>query len=222
MLGYDETHDLAMLKVQADDLTPIRLAEALPPLSTQIATIGRSPDPASITMTRGIVSAVGRLNGAALQIDAETNYANSGGAVIDITGACVGIVAHVRPDAMWGQNSGIGFATASAVVRRDMEALAAGKAVEKPKRGFMGITMSPGNIEVAGVVVGSVQEDGPADEAGIKTGDIITHVDGKPVGDAADLANMVSAMKPGTTVRLTVKRGQQTTTIELTLGENPY
>lgn len=231
LLGYDETEDLAVLKVEAKGLTPVKLTANQPLLSTQIATVGRSPDPASITMTRGIVSAVGWAVGTrmgmgdrpsgGLQIDAETNYANAGAPVIDIHGNCLGIVTQVRPDTIWGQNSGIGFATAAEIVRRDLPSLMAGKIVEKPKRGFLGIVMSQGRLDVNGVIVDRVQDDGPADQAGIQAKDVITHINGRAVADQADVANLVLVRKPGETVQLTVQRGKETLKIDVTLGEHP-
>ena len=222
LIGYDESQDLAMLKVQASGLTPVRFPQTAPELSTEVITVGRSPDPAQFTMTRGIISAVGRLNGSTLQIDAATNYANSGGPVVDADGVCVGLVAHVNPEVIWGQNSGIGFAVAGPTIDKDLPALMAGRNVEKVKRGFLGVTMGQGRTDQPGVSLGQVQSAGPADRAGLKDADVITELDGQPVSDAADLQNLIAARKPGQTVHFTVRRGDKTLSIDVVLGERPY
>jgi S1-C subfamily serine protease len=224
LIGYDDSQDLAMLKlkVQAAGLTPVRFPQTAPELSTEVITVGRSPEPTRFTMTRGIISAVGRLNGSTLQIDAATNYANSGGPVVDADGHCVGLVAHVNPDVIWGQNSGIGFAVAGPTIGRDLSALMAGRNVERVKRGFMGVSMAQGRVDVVGVPLGQVQAGGPADRAGLKNGDVITEMDGRPVADTAELQNQIAACKPGQTIHLTVRRGDKTLSIDVVLDERPY
>jgi serine protease Do len=161
-----------------------------------------------------------------VQIDAPVNYGSAGGAVIDIEGKCVAVVAHVRPDSPWSQNSGVAIAISSRSIRQIMARLEAGETITRPKRGYIGIRMRPGDPETLGVVVEQVQPDMPGDKAGIKKGDIITAVNGKEVADPADLARIVGGMKPGTKIELTILRptGKDKTeqvTIELTLGVHP-
>lgn len=225
LISYDEAHDLAMLKVDPKELglKPIELAQEQLDLTQQIATVGRSPDPATFTMSRGIVSAIGRrADHSAFQMDAEVNYANAGAPVIDSAGRCVGLVTNVRPDAIWGQNSGIGFATSAQAIRGDLVAMREGRTVDKPKRGYMGVQMSNALVEGDGVLIERVQDPGPAHSAGLLDKDVITRVDDKPVNSSADISNLVGGRKPGETVRLTIRRGDKTLTIDVTLGEHPY
>lgn len=228
LLAHDEFKDLAMLKFDPADLgegvelTPAVISPLPLHLGSPVAAMGRSPRPADFTLTTGIVSAIGRMDGAAVQIDAAANYGNAGGPVIDTDGRVVGLVTHVRPDAMWSQNSGVGFAITSDSVRKVQADLKAGKSIAKPKHGYIGIQMSSGNEEIRGVVIERVMEGTPAAEAGLAPKDIITEVAGKPVADAADLSQLIMSYQPGDEVTLTVKRGDQSRKVTVTLDEHPY
>ncbi|MCG3179885.1 MAG: hypothetical protein BIFFINMI_02235 [Phycisphaerae bacterium] len=228
LLGYDEHHDLAMIKI---DPAALKSPAALVPITfspdplvvgSPVAAIGRSPEPAQFTLTSGIVSATGRLRNTAVQVDAALDYGNAGGPLIDEAGHCVGVVSFVRPDAVWSQNSGVGFAITAKSVRTVMARLKKGAVVEKPKSGFLGIQMSAGDVDTRGVVVEQVLPDSPAAEAGLKPRDLITEIDGQAVSDPADLGEIILARKPGTEVTLTVKRGDKTDKVKVTLAEHPY
>ncbi len=228
VLAHDEYKDLAMLKFNPADLadgvelmpavfSPLRMHLGYP-----LATVGRSPNPESHTITTGIVSALGRLDGIAAQIDAAVNYGNAGGPIIDTEGRVIGLVTHVRPDAMWSQNSGVGFAITADSIRDVLRDLENGKSIAKPKRGYIGIQMSSGNVEIRGVVIERVVPGTPADEVGLREKDIITEVDGVGVADAADLNRVVGNRRPGEKVVLTVRRGTQTDKVTVELDEHPY
>lgn len=227
-LGRDEQKDLALLKFDpaklkaGTELRPLRLAEAELKTGTPIAVVALGPGRSGHTLVRGIVSASGRLDGAGVQIDAPVNYGSAGGAVLDLRGRCVAVVSHVRTNSMWSQNSGVGLAIDAGSIRGALGDLKAGRTLAKPKRGYLGIRMSAGSLETTGVVVEQVQDDTPAEEAGLKPKDIITAVGDEKVADPADLARIIGGAGPGTEVRLTVTRGDKTVTVGVTLDEHPY
>ena len=220
-LGWDVRRDLAMLKVDARDLPAAKLVEVDMPLGMPLAAVGRSPDPASATITIGIVSAVGRFDSTAVQIDARTNYGNAGGPVIDRAGRCIGLVTHVRHDSMWSQNSGVGFATVARSINQVLPRLRAGEVIAKPKKGFLGVRAGSAGLDAGGVRIQAVVPDSGAKRAGLRVGDVITHVDGQAVGESRDLTRLILRRKPNDVVTLTIRRGKTTKTIKATLGVHP-
>ena len=191
-------------------------------VGTRVATVGRSPDPTALTLTRGVVSAAGRIGETAVQIDAKTNYGNAGGPIVNIDGLVVGLVTHIKPDATWSQNSGVGFATTAEAIQKVLADLRAGKNIAKPKRGYLGIRMSSGSEAVKGVKIESVQPKSAAADAELKKNDVITHVNGKAVAEASDLAKIILKMKPGEKIVLTILRGKEVLKKDVVLGEHPF
>ncbi len=228
LLGRDEHKDLALLRFdpaalgEGTKLRPLELNSRTLPVGTPIAAVGLSPGASDHTLTCGIVSATDRLDGAALQINAPVNYGSAGGAVLDVEGHCLAIVSHVRTNSVWSQNSGVGLAVSSRAIRKVMVRLKNGETITKPKRGYLGIRMSQGHLDVSGVVVAQVQPNTPADQSGLRSGDIIAAVDGRAVEDPADLARVISGERPGSRVKLTVRRKDETKTIEVELAEHPF
>jgi serine protease Do len=182
------------------------------------------------TVTRGIVSALNRPNpdptnrrkpGQFIQTDAAINPGNSGGPLVDARGEVVGINTFLVSDN--GSFSGMGFAIPTQIVKPTIDALIAhGKVVH----GYMGIgitDVTPENSKFfdlsksAGALVSQVEPDSPAAKAGLKTGDVITGLDGKPVNDAGELQVEVGQRQPGTTIKLDVMRDGKNTTIPVTL-----
>ena len=170
----------------------------------------------SHTVTMGIISAVGRANvGIAeyedfIQTDAAINPGNSGGPLINVGGELVGI--NTAMFSVTGGYQGIGFAIPSNMVSSVMQSLIKeGKVV----RGWFGVTVQPGTEELArqlwlkdieGVLVSDVVEDGPAEKAGIKRGDIIIKYSGKKADTPIALRNMVATTLPGKKVTVVVVR----------------
>jgi len=220
-LGTDELRDLALLKVEATGLPFVSFAAEAPPIGTRVAVLGRSPEP-TLTVTRGIVGASGRMDGTAVQIDASVNPGNAGGPLIDAAGRCLGLVAHADPGAMWGVNSGVAFATTGLSLAEVLDDLRAGAHLARPPRGFLGVRMSSGEFDKPGVGVAQVIPDTGAARAGLRRGDRILTIDGQPVNDMFDLAGIIASARPGQTVRLEVLRDGKELTIEATLGAHPY
>jgi S1-C subfamily serine protease len=219
-----------------DDLALLRLetVEAeIPPLPREVPwaessavragrfvfVAGRSPDPLRVTLTRGIVSAVARNGGRVLQTDAEMNYGNVGGPIIDLDGNVVGLagfVGHTRFE--WGINSGIGFGVRADTIQRILPRLRGGADV---RQAFIGV--GPGDLPPAekGFRVGDVREGSAAAGAGLAVGDVIVEIDGDTVASFEDLRRLIYVRDAGDTVRLKARRGDDVMDLEVTLGTRP-
>ena len=132
VLGVDESKDLAIVKIDPKGLklTPIEWSDERADVGKFVMALGRSPDPARGTATRGIVSAVDRIDQMynaiweqSIQFDAKANYGNSGGPLVDLHGRMIGLVSQVRLESPWGQNSGISFATPVWKIKEVLEKL---------------------------------------------------------------------------------------------------
>jgi serine protease Do len=180
----------------------------------------------------GIISAVGR-GGMGIvdyenfiQTDAAINMGNSGGALVDIEGRLLGINSAIFTRS--GGNQGIGFAIPSNLAREVMQSLRdKGRVV----RGYIGTSVQTLTPEIAvamklkeqqtGALVGEVEPNAPAAKAGIKTGDVITAVNGKKVNDPRELRLMIGSMAPGTKAQMEIIREGQTKTFDVELAEMP-
>jgi serine protease Do len=183
------------------------------------------------TVTAGIISAKGRSSvGLAdyedfIQTDASINPGNSGGALADLDGRIVGINTAIT--SLSGGSIGIGFAIPINMARKVMDELVAkGQVV----RGYMGVTLQPIDETMAqalklkgtdGALVGDVVPDGPADKAGIKRGDVVVAVNGKPVRDNTQVRNLVAEGDPGKPISLELLRNGARLEKTVTLGERP-
>jgi len=180
------------------------------------------------TVTSGIVSAKGRHIGAGpyddfIQTDASINPGNSGGPLINLRGEVVGINTAIFSGT--GGNIGIGFAIPTNLVKELLPQL---KDTGKVARGFVGVTIqkvtpdladSLGLKKTGGALVADVTKDGPADRAGIKTGDVIVEFDRKEIKDSADLPLQVARTAPGKTVPVKVLRNSKEISLSLAVGE---
>jgi len=239
VVGTDAAFDLAVLRLDgAEDLTPATFADSDEVQVGDVAVAIGAPLGLSNTVTDGIISATGRAVATgstqddatvldAIQTDAAINPGNSGGALVNGAGEVVGIntaIATVASGAPGSQsqsgNIGVGFAipgnTAQRVAKEIMENGSA-------TRAFLGVraqTASDGqNSEVgAGAEIVSVEPDSAAAEAGLQAGDVVTAVGDRPVTTSTELTAAVRSQAPGEEVTLTVRRGDQTRTVELTLG----
>jgi len=231
VIGTDQKTDLAVIKIDADNLPVIRLGDSdkLKPGETVLA-IG-NPFGLSQTVTMGIVSAVGRANvGIAdyedfIQTDAAINPGNSGGALVNVRGELVGINTAIFSTS--GGYQGIGFAIPSKMAKAVLESLIAkGKVV----RGWMGVSIQPLTGELikqfnlsdeAGVLVGDVVEDSPAEKAGIQRGDVIISFSGSEVKDVRQLRNMVAESVPGREAAVKFIRDGKVKTVGVKIAELP-
>jgi serine protease Do len=231
VIGRDPQTDVAVIKVQAKDLPAITFAPSRNvEVGDRVLAIG-NPFGIGETVTTGIVSATGRRAGIGLkyedfiQTDAAINPGNSGGALVDVEGRLVGINTAILSHS--GGFQGVGLAVPSDIVSNVAETLASkGKVV----RGFIGIgiqDLTPGLADSfgltahSGAIVTDVQPGTPGASAGLKSGDVITAVDGQPIDSASRLSLTVGENPPGTKVALDVLRDGRTDHISLTTATKP-
>jgi S1-C subfamily serine protease len=251
IVGTDPTTDIAVVRVKAPSsaLHPLRFAgSGRVRVGDRVYAIG-NPFGLERTMTAGIISATGRdiqaPNGrtipGAIQTDAPINHGNSGGPLLDRFGHVVGINAQLEGGTV-DANVGIGFAIPSSTARTVASELIAHGHAEHPWLGVEIQSIDPGVARVVrglpahGVVVIRVTKGSPADKAGIRAaskhvtvngvsaftgGDAIVGLDRKPVSSSGTLTDLLAQRKPGDHVRLTVVRGSQTRTVDVTLGNVP-
>jgi serine protease Do len=229
VIGTDPRTDLALIKVEGGNFPYVKLGDAPPRIGDWVIAVG-NPFGLGGTVTAGIVSARGRDIGAGayddfIQIDAPVNKGNSGGPTFDTEGNVIGVNTAIFSPS--GGSVGIAFAIPADTVKTVIAQL---KDKGSVTRGWIGVQIQPVTPDIAdslglkkaeGALVAEPQAGSPAAKAGIKSGDVITSVDGKPVKDARDLAKRIGSMSPNTTVKLGVLSGGSDKTLSLTLGELP-
>ena len=229
LVGADPLTDLAVLKVNATNLPSVPLGDSTQLRPGQLVLAFGNPYGFRFTVTRGIISALNRPNpetdrrkpGQFIQTDAAINPGNSGGPLVNAHGEIIGINTFLISGT--GAFSGMGFAIPTQIVKPTVDALIRDG---KVSHGYMGVGISdvtPENSKffdlkkAEGAVVTQVEPDAPGAKAGLKTGDVITMLDGKPVSDAGELQVEVGQKQPGTTIKLGVIRNGQSETIPVTL-----
>lgn len=234
VVGVDKATDIAVLKIKADPGHPFPTVQMGNSDGAQVGdwviAIG-SPFTLSQTVTAGIVSAKNRtINpGTAgqyqhfIQTDAAINPGNSGGPLVNMAGQVIGMNTAIYTES--GTYAGIGFAMPANTIIDVYNDLIGPE--HKVIRGSIGIKFQP-NLPSAvahvygfknGVLVSSVQPGFPADKAGLKAGDIITSVNGKPIKDGDELVNIISAEKPGSTIQMGYLRNGQQHTASVTIAD---
>lgn len=228
--GTDPELDVAVLQIDAEDLSDVTLADSNGlEVGDFVVAIG-NPFGLGQTVTTGVVSALGRtglgIEGYEnfIQTDASINPGNSGGALVDLSGRLVGINTAIIAPA--GGNVGIGFAIPVHMVEASMAQILEHGEV---KRGQIGIGIQDITPDLRkafdlengqqGVLVTEIQEDSPAEDAGLEPGDVVVSVDGNPVNSTGQLRSEVSIHSIGTEIRLGVIRDGDEKTFEVTLGE---
>jgi Do/DeqQ family serine protease len=217
LVGSDPLSDLAVLKVDQSNLPVLNLGDSDKTRVGDVVLAIGNPLGVGKTVTNGIISAKGRQTGLSngafedfIQTDAPINQGNSGGALINTTAELIGINSQIISTT--GGSIGLGFAIPSNMAKTVMDQLVKSHHVT---RGQLGIGIqrittdlgtSLGLKQTDGVLVNSVVPNGPADHAGIKAGDVITALNGKPVTDPNTFRNTVAETAPGTDVTLTIVR----------------
>lgn len=230
LVGKDPLTDVAVIKVNASNLPSVPWGDSTKLHPGQTVLAFGNPFGFRFTVTRGIVSALNRPNPSAIdrrkpgefiQTDAAINPGNSGGPLVDARGEVIGINTFLISPS--GTFSGMGFAIPTQIVRPTVEALIKHG---KVAHGYMGIGISdvtPENSKffelkkAEGAVVTQVEPNSPGAKAGLKTGDVITELDGRAVSDAGELQVEVVQKQPGTTIKLGVMREGKSTDIPVTL-----
>jgi len=240
LIGTDPKTDLAVLRVGLPFPAEARWGDSDKlDIGDWVLAIG-SPFELDRTVTAGIVSATGRDNLRVLgegsyqdfiQTDAPINPGNSGGPLVDLGGRVVGINTAIYSPREGGEemggNVGIGFAISSALARRIVEDLIKNGRVV---RGYLGVAIDDLGGERArqlklpageGALIIEVQPDSPAAQAGLKPGDVIVALGGKPVADRSALRNRAATLPAGAKVPLRYLRDGKAATVEVTVGESP-
>jgi serine protease Do len=232
VVGTDPKVDIAVLKIDASDLPAIVIGDSSKIQIGDYALAVGNPFGVGKTVTMGIVSATGRSNLGIeqyedfIQTDAPINPGNSGGALINDRGELIGINTAIIAHGSEG-NQGIGFAVPVNLARTVMDEIVKTGKVTRAYLGILPQDVTPaiakafGVKEFTGALVGSVTPDSPAAKAGLKNGDIILELNGKPVTDANELRMNISMMAPGTPVSLKVLRDGADHNMTTTLAELP-
>ncbi|MBC6368708.1 S1C family serine protease [Algoriphagus sp. AK58] len=235
VIGTDPTTDLALLKIEANNLPFVKFGDSdQTKIGEWVLAVG-NPFDLNSTVTAGIISAkarnIGILRGVEnnlqiesfLQTDAVVNPGNSGGALVNLAGELIGINTAIASNT--GTFSGYSFAVPSTLVKKVMDDLMKYGAVQ---RGLLGVSIQSVSPELAdalekkfpveqGVYVGGVNENSAGKEAGIKEGDIIISIDGKAVNNVAMLQEMVARKRPGDKVEVEYIRDGKTSKTTATL-----
>ncbi|HVE40634.1 MAG TPA: trypsin-like peptidase domain-containing protein [Planctomycetota bacterium] len=207
LLGTDEQRDIALVKIDAKELPVLPRADASAiGQGTFVALLGRSPDRSNPTVNLGILSATSRMHKTAVQTDAEMNYGNAGGALLTLKGELVGVACNIKPDTVWGQSGGVGFACKIAEIDALLPRLKKGEKIEAEKRPFLGIRAGEGNPDVEGIQVADVIKDSPAEKAGIKKEDVLVELAGVKITDSESLKEALEPRKIGEEIELKVMR----------------
>ena len=236
VLGTDPLSDLAVLKIDADNLSQANMGDSNNlEIGEWVIAIG-SPFGLHLnhTVTSGIVSAKGRSDVISranfenfIQHDAAINPGNSGGALFDLNGDLIGINTAIATDGYSRSNAGVGFAIPINQAKRVMEDLINGGEV---LRGYLGVMIQDldenkakvlGLDDKKGAFVTMVVEDGPAGKAGIKEKDVIISLNSKPIESSNQLRNDVSSMRPGETAVFSIIRNELLQSVSVVLGKRP-
>jgi len=230
LIGADPLTDIAVIKINGHNLPSLPWGDSSNLHPGELVLAFGNPYNENFTVTRGIISALNRPNpeadrrkpGEFIQTDAAINPGNSGGALVDARGQLIGINTFlVSPT---GSFSGMGFAIPTEIAQPTAEALIRNGKVD---HGYIGISINdvtPTNAKFFGVqkaegaIVADVTPDSPGSKAGLKTGDVIVELDGKPVSDAGQLQMETSQKQPGDTVHLEVVRNGDRMNVPVTLG----
>ncbi|MEP7074604.1 MAG: DegQ family serine endoprotease [Acidobacteriota bacterium] len=236
VVGSDQPSDLAVLKIEAQNLPFLSLGNSDNVRVGDIVLAIGNPLGIGQTVTAGIISAKGRRTGLSdgsfedfLQTDAPINRGNSGGALVNLNGELIGINSQIlSPGGAQGGNIGIGFSIPSNMAKTVMEQLLKDGKVH---RGMLGINIQNisedtakalGLKDTTGVLVSNVQSGSAADKAGVKRGDIIIEINGEKIEDNNVLRNKVAGTAPGTPIKLTIIRDGNPQEVTATLDEfNP-
>jgi serine protease DegQ len=231
VVGADPETDLAVLKSELKDVPSIAFgtADGLK-VGDVVLAIG-NPFGVGQTVTMGIVSALGRTHLGIntfenfIQTDAAINPGNSGGALVDASGNLIGINTAIYSRS--GGSQGIGFAIPESVAKQVLQQIVSNGTVT---RGWIGVEAQDLSKELAdsfglksssGALIAGVLRGGPAEKSGVKPGDILKEVEGKPVADVAGMLNLVAALEPGASATLSLLRNQNPLTVQVRVAKRP-
>jgi len=230
-IGTDPETDLAVLKVDTGALPAITFGSVENVQTGDVVLAIGNPLGVGKTVTMGIVSAMGRTGLGIntfenfIQTDAAINQGNSGGALVDTAGNLIGVPTAILSGS--GGSIGIGFAIPVNTARNVMQQIIESGAVT---RGFIGVEareITPELLKEVKVVPGSgayvarVIPDGPADRGGVRAGDVLVAINGRPVADPAAMLNIVADLQPGSQAQMKLRRGDKDVDVGVTVAKRP-
>jgi S1-C subfamily serine protease len=245
VIGADKSHDLAVIKIDAPNLTPVVLGDSHGLAVGQFVFAIGNPFGLNGTMTRGIVSSIrsvqtpeGAYIDDAIQTDAAINPGNSGGPLLNSRGEVIGINAMIATGGA-GQSAGVGFAIPINTAKAVLNDLVSLGRVRRPSLGVAGLPIGPevtsdlGLQSDYGVLIVQLVPGGSAERAGLRGGnprgpylgniplggDVIVAIDGQPIEDMQDIARVMNNHRAGDTVTVTVFRGKKQMDFKVVLGE---
>jgi len=232
VVGTDPDTDLALIKVDAENLPAITFASSDKLSVGDVVLAIGNPFGVGQTVTQGIVSALGRSHLGIntyenfIQTDASINPGNSGGALIDAEGNLVGVNSAIYSRS--GGSMGIGFAIPATLARQVMEQIITQGSVI---RGWIGIEAQDITPELAesfklsqtqgGSLIAGVLHNSPADKAGLRAGDILLEIEGKPVSDSGSMLNLIAVLKPNQKATLKIARAEKIVSVSIVIGKRP-
>lgn len=231
VVGTDPDTDLALIKVDADQLPAITFASSDKLSVGDVVLAIGNPFGVGQTVTQGIISALGRNHLGIntyenfIQTDASINPGNSGGALIDADGDLVGINSAIY--SRNGGSMGIGFAIPATLARQVMEQIISQGSVT---RGWIGIEAQDITPELAesfklhqteGSLIAGILRGSPADKAGLRAGDILLEIEGKPVSDSGTMLNLIAVLKPNQKATLKIARAEKILNVPVVIGKRP-
>ncbi|HEX7643548.1 MAG TPA: Do family serine endopeptidase [Burkholderiaceae bacterium] len=230
LVGTDPETDLAVIKIDLPDLPAIALGHSEQAQVGDVVLAIGNPFGVGETVTMGIVSALRRNFGVNtfenfIQTDAAINPGNSGGALIDTAGNLLGINTAIY--SRGGGSLGIGFAIPGSTAKTVLESIVANGSVV---RGYIGVEPQDITADLAesfglntrsGAIIAGVVKGDPADKAGIKPGDILVAINGKPVVDTNDMLNAIAQLAPGSKAQMTILRKTEETKVDVEVGKRP-
>jgi serine protease DegQ len=230
LVGTDPGTDIAVVQIPAENLTAMTFGDsAALEVGDYVVAIG-NPFGLGQTVTSGIVSALGRSGLGAgyedfIQTDASINPGNSGGALVDLRGRLIGInTAIIAPS---GGNVGIGFAVPINMARSVFDQIVQYGKVQRGRVGVQVQDVTPdiasaiGMSQPSGALLAKVEPNSPAAKAGLKQGDVILSLDGKPVRNSSDLRNRVGLVRVGEKIDVTYRRGNDERNTSMRVAELP-
>ncbi len=232
LVGGDETSDIAVIKIDAKGLRPLPLGDSDTVKVGQLVFAIGNPFGLQETVTKGIISATGRVTDEYgieyFQTEAVINPGNSGGPLINIRGEIIGINTAIGNYSGSGTWQGVGFAIPSNIARHSMEGILKSGRVA---RGYLGVTIDPLTPELAeqyglptdqgGVMVRSITPGSPAQKAGLQAGDVLVAINGRAIKGARDLVRQISSVAVGSKVEIQTIRDKKAQTFTVTIEEQP-
>lgn len=227
LIGRDSDSDLAVIKIEAKDLTPIKIGNSKSLLIGDVIFAIGNPFGIGSTVTQGIISALNKNKVGInryenyIQTDASINPGNSGGALVDSRGALIGINTAIISKS--GGNNGIGFSIPVSMVKDVVKKLIADG---KVTRGYLGVSISDLEDSLSkvykhknGALILDVSPDTPAYKYGLKRGDLIYEVNDRKIKDRTSLQNIIASFKPKQKVEVKIERNKKNISIDIVLGD---